>query len=137
MWRGFISLDQFSSSREGDRGDPDFRSSLYGESSVVEWSAVNRLCRSPRISVRSRNGAVESDGCEKMNASVFNAMESAANSILLGFVDLRLAFVWIVTATRKDLMIVSMGPHHPSMHGVLQLIVTLDGGVIVDVASAF
>ncbi|KAF1894536.1 hypothetical protein Lal_00039622 [Lupinus albus] len=32
-----------------------------------------------------------------------------------------------VPATRKDLMIVNMGPHHPSMHGVLRLIVTLDG----------
>ena len=30
-----------------------------------------------------------------------------------------------VPATRKDLMIVNMGPHHPSMHGVLRLIVTL------------
>ncbi|KAL5680770.1 hypothetical protein ACJX0J_007155 [Zea mays] len=28
---------------------------------------------------------------------------------------------------RKDLMIVNMGPQHPSMHGVLRLIVTLDG----------
>ncbi|KAH0849765.1 hypothetical protein HID58_096112 [Brassica napus] len=28
--------------------------------------------------------------------------------------------------TGKDLMIVNMGPHHPSMHGVLRLIVTLD-----------
>nr|YP_010719147.1 NADH-plastoquinone oxidoreductase subunit 7 [Huperzia arctica]WDR47110.1 NADH-plastoquinone oxidoreductase subunit 7 [Huperzia arctica] len=30
-------------------------------------------------------------------------------------------------ATEKNPMIVSMGPHHPSMHGVLRLIVTLDG----------
>ncbi|KAF0900778.1 hypothetical protein E2562_035058, partial [Oryza meyeriana var. granulata] len=29
--------------------------------------------------------------------------------------------------TRKNLMIVNMGPHHPSMHGVFRLIVTLDG----------
>lgn len=29
--------------------------------------------------------------------------------------------------TNTDPMIVSMGPHHPSMHGVLRLIVTLDG----------
>ena len=29
MWCGFISLDR-SGSREGDRGDPDFRSLLYG-----------------------------------------------------------------------------------------------------------
>lgn len=29
--------------------------------------------------------------------------------------------------TGKDLMIVNMGPHHPSMHGVLRLIVTPDG----------
>nr|YP_009891394.1 NADH dehydrogenase 49KDa protein [Aphragmus nepalensis]QKK37767.1 NADH dehydrogenase 49KDa protein [Aphragmus nepalensis] len=28
--------------------------------------------------------------------------------------------------TGKDLMIVNMGPHNPSMHGVLRLIVTLD-----------
>nr|QXI84011.1 NADH-plastoquinone oxidoreductase subunit 4L [Gentiana filistyla] len=32
--------------------------------------------------------------------------------------------------TRKDLMIVNMGPHHPSMHGVLRLIVTLDGEAV-------
>ena len=30
------------------------------------------------------------------------------------------------TAKRKDLMVVNMGPHHPSTHGVLRLIVTLD-----------
>ncbi|KAL0289681.1 UNVERIFIED_CONTAM: hypothetical protein Sradi_7068500 [Sesamum radiatum] len=29
MWCGFISLDQFRF-KEGDRGDPDFRSLLYG-----------------------------------------------------------------------------------------------------------
>ncbi|TYH33736.1 hypothetical protein ES332_D13G079400v1 [Gossypium tomentosum] len=32
-----------------------------------------------------------------------------------------------LSATEKYLMIVNMGPHHPSMHGVLRLIVTLDG----------
>ena len=35
-------------------------------------------------------------------------------------------------ATRKNLMIVNMGPHHPSMHGVLRLIVTLDGEDVID-----
>ncbi|KAL7602859.1 hypothetical protein Lser_V15G20141 [Lactuca serriola] len=35
-------------------------------------------------------------------------------------------------AIRKDLMIVNMGPHHPSMHGVLRLIVTLDGEDVID-----
>ncbi|KAL4184726.1 hypothetical protein AMTRI_Chr10g2560 [Amborella trichopoda] len=29
-------------------------------------------------------------------------------------------------------MIVNMGPHHPSMHGVLRLIVTLDGEGVID-----
>ncbi|KAK7296087.1 hypothetical protein VNO77_50771 [Canavalia gladiata] len=37
-----------------------------------------------------------------------------------------------IPATRKDLMIVNMGPHHPSMHGVLRLIVTLDGEDVID-----
>ncbi|MBA0610959.1 hypothetical protein Godav_011688 [Gossypium davidsonii] len=37
-----------------------------------------------------------------------------------------------LSATEKDLMIVNMGPHYPSMHGVLRLIVTLDGEDIVD-----
>ncbi|KAG9438626.1 hypothetical protein H6P81_021431 [Aristolochia fimbriata] len=37
-----------------------------------------------------------------------------------------------VSATRKDLMIVNMGPHHPSMHGVLRLILTLDGEDVID-----
>jgi NADH:ubiquinone oxidoreductase subunit D len=34
--------------------------------------------------------------------------------------------------TKADPMLVSMGPHHPSMHGVLRLIVTLDGENVVD-----
>lgn len=37
-----------------------------------------------------------------------------------------------IPATRKDLMIVNMGPHHPSMHGVLRLIVTPDGEDVID-----
>ena len=37
-----------------------------------------------------------------------------------------------VPAIREDLMIVNMGPHHPSMHGVLQLIITLDGEDVID-----
>lgn len=35
-------------------------------------------------------------------------------------------------ATKTNPMIVSMGPHHPSMHGVLRLIVTLDGENVID-----
>ncbi|PIN27079.1 NADH:ubiquinone oxidoreductase, NDUFS2/49 kDa subunit [Handroanthus impetiginosus] len=38
----------------------------------------------------------------------------------------------IAPTTRKDLMIVNMGPHHPSMHGALRLIVTLDGEDVID-----
>jgi len=34
--------------------------------------------------------------------------------------------------TKADPMIISMGPHHPSMHGVLRLIVTLDGENVMD-----
>ncbi|KAM0954138.1 putative NADH dehydrogenase (quinone) [Dioscorea sansibarensis] len=37
-----------------------------------------------------------------------------------------------VPDTRKGLMIVNMGPHHPSMHGVLRLIVTLEGEDVID-----
>nr|YP_007026193.1 NADH-plastoquinone oxidoreductase subunit 7 [Apopellia endiviifolia]AFU88903.1 NADH-plastoquinone oxidoreductase subunit 7 [Apopellia endiviifolia]WIA67786.1 NADH-plastoquinone oxidoreductase subunit 7 [Apopellia endiviifolia]WKW94995.1 NADH-plastoquinone oxidoreductase subunit 7 [Apopellia endiviifolia] len=37
----------------------------------------------------------------------------------------------ILTGKRKP-MIVSMGPHHPSMHGVLRLIITLDGENVSD-----
>nr|QYB21924.1 NADH-plastoquinone oxidoreductase subunit 7 [Papuacedrus papuana] len=37
-----------------------------------------------------------------------------------------------MVAREKDLMMVSMGPHHPSMHGVLRLIVTLDGEDVID-----
>nr|YP_009033786.1 49 kDa subunit of NADH-plastoquinone oxidoreductase [Mesotaenium endlicherianum]AHZ11169.1 49 kDa subunit of NADH-plastoquinone oxidoreductase [Mesotaenium endlicherianum] len=37
-----------------------------------------------------------------------------------------------IPSTRAEPMIVSMGPHHPSMHGVLRLIVTLDGENVVD-----
>jgi NAD(P)H-quinone oxidoreductase subunit H len=35
--------------------------------------------------------------------------------------------------TKAGPMIVSMGPHHPSMHGVLRLIVTLDGENVKDI----
>nr|YP_009578882.1 NADH-plastoquinone oxidoreductase subunit 7 [Pseudotaxus chienii]QBK34393.1 NADH-plastoquinone oxidoreductase subunit 7 [Pseudotaxus chienii]QBK36443.1 NADH-plastoquinone oxidoreductase subunit 7 [Pseudotaxus chienii]QVX28196.1 NADH-plastoquinone oxidoreductase subunit 7 [Pseudotaxus chienii]QYB22379.1 NADH-plastoquinone oxidoreductase subunit 7 [Pseudotaxus chienii] len=38
----------------------------------------------------------------------------------------------IMVATEKEPMMVSMGPHHPSMHGVLRLIVTLDGEDVID-----
>ncbi|CAN6454646.1 unnamed protein product [Victoria cruziana] len=37
-----------------------------------------------------------------------------------------------VPNARKDLLVVNMGPHHPSMHGVLRLIVTLDGEDVID-----
>jgi len=37
-----------------------------------------------------------------------------------------------VPATRKDFMIVNIGPHHPSMHGVLRLILSLDGEDVID-----
>jgi len=36
-----------------------------------------------------------------------------------------------VPVTRKDLMIVNGGPHHPTMHGVLRLILTLDGEDVI------
>ena len=29
-------------------------------------------------------------------------------------------------------MVVNFGPHHPSMHGVLRLVVTLDGENVID-----
>ncbi|TKY59972.1 NAD(P)H-quinone oxidoreductase subunit H [Spatholobus suberectus] len=32
----------------------------------------------------------------------------------------------------QDFMIVNIGPHHPSMHDVLKLIVTLDGEDVID-----
>jgi NAD(P)H-quinone oxidoreductase subunit H len=34
--------------------------------------------------------------------------------------------------TKTEPMIINMGPHHPSMHGVLRLIVTLDGEDVID-----
>ena len=34
--------------------------------------------------------------------------------------------------TKTEPMVVNMGPHHPSMHGVLRLIVTLDGENVLD-----
>lgn len=34
--------------------------------------------------------------------------------------------------TRTEPMVINMGPHHPSMHGVLRLIVTLDGEDVLD-----
>nr|YP_007890258.1 NADH-plastoquinone oxidoreductase subunit 7 [Cephalotaxus oliveri]AFZ65559.1 NADH-plastoquinone oxidoreductase subunit 7 [Cephalotaxus oliveri]QPO90209.1 NADH-plastoquinone oxidoreductase subunit 7 [Cephalotaxus oliveri]UPV70952.1 NADH-plastoquinone oxidoreductase subunit 7 [Cephalotaxus oliveri]UPV71034.1 NADH-plastoquinone oxidoreductase subunit 7 [Cephalotaxus oliveri]UPV71116.1 NADH-plastoquinone oxidoreductase subunit 7 [Cephalotaxus oliveri] len=37
-----------------------------------------------------------------------------------------------MVTTDKNPMMLSMGPHHPSMHGVLRLIVTLDGEDVID-----
>ena len=34
--------------------------------------------------------------------------------------------------TYTEPMVVNFGPHHPSMHGVLRLVVTLDGEDVVD-----
>jgi len=34
--------------------------------------------------------------------------------------------------TRTEPMVINMGPHHPSMHGVLRLMVTLDGEDVID-----
>jgi NAD(P)H-quinone oxidoreductase subunit H len=34
--------------------------------------------------------------------------------------------------TKTEPMVLNMGPHHPSMHGVLRLIVTLDGENVID-----
>ncbi len=33
---------------------------------------------------------------------------------------------------RDDLMVLNMGPQHPSTHGVLRLLLTLDGENVVD-----
>jgi len=44
----------------------------------------------------------ESDDCEKMNASASDAMESAAKSVLLGLVDLRLAFFFPRDETKSE-----------------------------------
>uniref|UniRef100_A0AB39U2M6 NAD(P)H-quinone oxidoreductase subunit H, chloroplastic n=1 Tax=Ophioglossum hongii TaxID=3238578 RepID=A0AB39U2M6_9MONI len=38
----------------------------------------------------------------------------------------------VIPVVNKDPLIVSMGPHHPSMHGVLRLIITLDGENVID-----
>jgi NADH-quinone oxidoreductase subunit D len=35
---------------------------------------------------------------------------------------------------KRDTMVLNMGPHHPSTHGVLRLVVELDGETVVDVA---
>ncbi len=37
-----------------------------------------------------------------------------------------------IIETRADRMVLSLGPHHPSMHGVLRLIVTLNGENVED-----
>ncbi|MBO9333746.1 MAG: NADH-quinone oxidoreductase subunit D [Roseiflexus sp.] len=37
-------------------------------------------------------------------------------------------------AGEKETMVLNMGPHHPSTHGVLRLVVELDGETVVDVA---
>lgn len=47
------------------------------------------------------NQGAESDDCEKMNASASDATESA-KSVLLGFVDPRLAFVFPRDETKSE-----------------------------------
>jgi NAD(P)H-quinone oxidoreductase subunit H len=37
-----------------------------------------------------------------------------------------------ILETKTDPMVINMGPQHPSMHGVLRLIVTLDGENVID-----
>src|SRR5829696_1946399 len=37
-------------------------------------------------------------------------------------------------AGKRDTMVLNMGPHHPSTHGVLRLVVELDGETVVNVA---
>ncbi len=37
-----------------------------------------------------------------------------------------------IIETKTEPMVLNMGPHHPSMHGVLRLIVTLDGEDVID-----
>jgi len=37
-------------------------------------------------------------------------------------------------AGKTDTMVLNMGPHHPSTHGVLRLVVELDGETVVNVA---
>jgi NAD(P)H-quinone oxidoreductase subunit H len=38
----------------------------------------------------------------------------------------------VMIETKAERMVINMGPHHPSMHGVLRLLVTLDGEDVVD-----
>lgn len=37
-----------------------------------------------------------------------------------------------IIETKTEPMVLNMGPHHPSMHGVLRLVVTLDGENVID-----
>ncbi|HET9051457.1 MAG TPA: NADH-quinone oxidoreductase subunit D [Candidatus Dormibacteraeota bacterium] len=41
------------------------------------------------------------------------------------------------SATSSELVKINFGPHHPSTHGVLHLLVTLDGETVVDVEPIF
>ncbi|HEY7619850.1 MAG TPA: NADH-quinone oxidoreductase subunit D, partial [Solirubrobacteraceae bacterium] len=36
------------------------------------------------------------------------------------------------TATESELLTINFGPHHPATHGVLRLLVTLEGEVVRD-----
>jgi NAD(P)H-quinone oxidoreductase subunit H len=38
----------------------------------------------------------------------------------------------VMIETQTEPMVINMGPHHPSMHGCLRLIVTLDGEDVMD-----
>jgi NADH-quinone oxidoreductase subunit D len=39
----------------------------------------------------------------------------------------------VASAPDQELLTLNMGPHHPATHGVLRLLVTLDGEVVRDI----
>ena len=53
-------------------------------------------------------------------------MDAARDDVGGGFVDAETGEV------RQETMIINMGPQHPSTHGVLRLLLELDGEVIVN-----
>jgi len=38
----------------------------------------------------------------------------------------------VLLETRTEPMVINFGPHHPSMHGCLRILVTLDGEDVMD-----
>ncbi|KAF6134226.1 hypothetical protein GIB67_010025 [Kingdonia uniflora] len=94
---------------------------------LVQGGAMAR----PTKMIRKGNATRIHDECSRINGFIAE-VEIVRLRLKIGEVIRTRKKHMIVPTTRKDLMIVNMSPQHPSIHGVLRLMVTLDGEGIID-----